>query len=147
MRKLYRSQSNKVIGGLCGGLGESFGVDVTLLRVVTAFTAFFSFGTAVPLYIIACLVIPKEPIFNRYNGGPGMTPPPFQSYSGYGQTTYPGYGGQTTYPGQGTGFKTTTAQPSADPIDEMMKDVEKKALRKEIDDLKAKLAKYEKGDV
>ena len=39
-----------------------------------------------------------------------------------------------------------TPQTSAPNIDEMMRDVEKKALQKEIEELRAKLANYEKGD-
>jgi hypothetical protein len=57
----------------------------------------------------------------------------------------PGY-----YPGAGAPPRSQTAapnpQPAASSIDEMMKDVEKKAMWKEIEELRAKVAKYEKGE-
>ncbi len=56
-RKLYRDPDNKVIGGVCGGLGAYFDVDPVLLRVVFVALLFIGFG---PLaYIILWIVIPK----------------------------------------------------------------------------------------
>jgi phage shock protein C len=124
MRKLYRSRRDSKLFGLCGGLAEMLNIDATLLRLVVVVTAFFSGGTVIPLYIVACLVIPKEPVFD----------------SSFMQPPTPPYVNRNTPPAR-------TAEPSPDPIDEMMKDIEKKAMQKEMDDLKAKLAKYEKGDV
>jgi len=146
MTKLYRSRRDSKLFGLCGGLAENLNVDPTLLRLVVVVTAFFSAGTAVPLYIIAAIVIPKEPVLNippSYppHGGPAAGP-----YGGAGYA-YPGAGmpkaaPQTHYQPQ----QQPPYQQAATGIDEMMKDIEKKAMWKEIEELRAKVAKYEKGD-
>ena len=60
MRKLYRSSRDKVFAGVCGGLGDYFGVDPTLLRLIWAALALFSFGTFLVLYVIAAVIIPYE---------------------------------------------------------------------------------------
>ncbi len=60
MRKLYRSSRDKVFAGVCGGLGDYFGVDPTLLRLIWAALALFSFGTFLILYVIAAVIIPYE---------------------------------------------------------------------------------------
>jgi len=61
MRKLYKSQDNKVLSGVIGGLGEYFNVDPVLLRVlwllIVIFTGFFPGLIA---YIFAALVVPKK---------------------------------------------------------------------------------------
>lgn len=58
--RLYRSRSEKVIAGLCGGLAEHFGIDVTLIRVVMFLLIFFG-GLSLWVYIILWLIIPAEP--------------------------------------------------------------------------------------
>ncbi|WP_433945236.1 PspC domain-containing protein [Paenibacillus sp. SN-8-1] len=61
MNKLYRSRTDSKISGLCGGLAQYFRVDSTLIRLVTVVGAIFSFGTFVAIYLIASLLVPKEP--------------------------------------------------------------------------------------
>ncbi|MNH85369.1 DNA-binding transcriptional activator PspC [compost metagenome] len=61
MNKLYRSRTDRKISGLCGGIAQYFGVDPTIIRLVTVVGAIFSFGTFVPIYVIASLLVPKEP--------------------------------------------------------------------------------------
>ena len=58
-RKLYRNSMNRVIGGVCSGLAEYFGLDIALVRIafVIAFL-FASFGFW--LYIILWIVLPVE---------------------------------------------------------------------------------------
>lgn len=60
-KKLYRSESNKMIAGVCGGIGEYFDVDPTLIRlawaVLSVFTAIFG---GIVLYIIAMIIMPSE---------------------------------------------------------------------------------------
>ncbi len=59
MKKLYRSRSNKIVAGVCGGIGEYFNVDPTLIRL--GFVALsFMFGGGLLVYIIAAIVIPAE---------------------------------------------------------------------------------------
>ncbi|CAM4514807.1 PspC domain-containing protein [Paenibacillus typhae] len=60
MRKLYRSTTDKMFTGLCGGLARYFNLDTTLVRLLVAAAAFFSFGTVLFIYIIASIFIPKE---------------------------------------------------------------------------------------
>lgn len=62
MRKLYRSATDRQLTGLCGGLAQWFGVDPTVVRLIAVVAVFFSFGTVVALYLIASLIVPKEPI-------------------------------------------------------------------------------------
>ena len=59
-KKLYRSRSQIMIGGVCGGLSEYFDVDVTIFRLV--WVLFFFFGGAGFLaYLVAWIIIPQEP--------------------------------------------------------------------------------------
>ncbi|NVS43105.1 PspC domain-containing protein [Listeria monocytogenes] len=59
MKKLYKSSSQKMIAGVCGGLAEYFGIEVTIIRLLWAGVVLF-FGTGILLYIIAAIIIPKE---------------------------------------------------------------------------------------
>lgn len=60
-KRLYRSERNKMIAGVCGGIGEYFNIDPTLIRLAWAIllipTAFFG---GIFLYIIAAIIIPTE---------------------------------------------------------------------------------------
>lgn len=59
-KKLYKSATNKKICGVCGGLGEYFGIDSTLVRL--AWVVFSLCGGAGLLaYIIAAIVMPNDP--------------------------------------------------------------------------------------
>jgi len=60
MNKLYLSQTDKKICGVCGGLAEYFGIDSTIVRLVVVLFVLF-FGTGVLAYFIAALIIPKKP--------------------------------------------------------------------------------------
>jgi phage shock protein C len=58
-KKLYRSSSDKIIAGVCGGLAEYFSVDSTLIRILfVALTLANGFG--ILLYIIMALIVPKD---------------------------------------------------------------------------------------
>ena len=59
--RLYRSATNKIIGGVCGGLGEYFDVDPVLVRVITVLL-FLATGFGILAYIIAWIIIPKMPL-------------------------------------------------------------------------------------
>ena len=59
MKKLYRSNANRVLAGVCGGVGEYFGIDPLLLRL--GFAALFVLGgSGLLAYILAAVIIPKE---------------------------------------------------------------------------------------
>jgi phage shock protein C len=57
-RRLYRSSTNKVIAGICGGLGEHLDVDPTLMRLIVVVGALASFGAVVIFYLIAWIILP-----------------------------------------------------------------------------------------
>ena len=57
--RLYRSETDKVIGGVAGGLGDYFGVDSTLIRLIFVLLTIFG-GSGVLLYFILWLVMPSE---------------------------------------------------------------------------------------
>jgi phage shock protein C len=58
--KLYRSSSDKLIGGVCGGLGEHFKIDPTLVRLAFALLFFFG-GHGLLLYLILWVIMPTTP--------------------------------------------------------------------------------------
>lgn len=59
-KRLYLSNVDKKICGVCGGVGEYFGIDSTVIRVVWAILGLV-YGTGLLAYIIAALVIPRSP--------------------------------------------------------------------------------------
>ena len=60
MKKLYRSRDNKVLAGVCGGIGEYFEIDPVIVRLIwIVLTMIWGFGLF--LYIIAIFLIPLEP--------------------------------------------------------------------------------------
>ena len=61
-RKLYRSNSNKMICGVCGGIAEFFDIDATLIRLAYVLLSVFTVAfPGIIVYIIAALIIPKDP--------------------------------------------------------------------------------------
>ena len=60
-KKLHRSQTQKMIAGVCGGVGEYFDIDVNLVRLL--FVALWLMTALLPMlifYIIAWIVVPVE---------------------------------------------------------------------------------------
>lgn len=60
-KKLYLSSTDKKLMGVCGGIGEFFGIDSTLVRLGYAFLVICA-GTGILLYILCALIIPKKPM-------------------------------------------------------------------------------------
>lgn len=58
MRKLYKSQTDKKLCGVCGGIAEFLDIDSTIVRLIWAVLVFCC-GTGLLAYIIAALVMPK----------------------------------------------------------------------------------------
>ena len=58
-KKLYRSEKDRMIGGVCGGLGEYFGIDPTIVRLLFVFFALAG-GPGLIAYIIFLIVVPDE---------------------------------------------------------------------------------------
>lgn len=60
-RKLYLSDTNKIIGGVCGGIGEYLGIDPTVVRLVWALLSLLSaFIGGTLLYLLAMFIIPRR---------------------------------------------------------------------------------------
>ncbi len=60
IRYLYRSRTNRVISGVCGGMAEYLGIDVTLVRILFVLLAFVN-GIGILLYLLVLLIIPANP--------------------------------------------------------------------------------------
>ena len=58
-KALRRSRTDKMIAGICGGLGKYFGLDSTILRLVFVLLIIFA-GTGLLAYLVMWLVIPYE---------------------------------------------------------------------------------------
>ncbi len=59
-KRLFRSKMDRVLGGVCGGLGKYFNIDPVLVRVLWA-VSFFVGGVGFLAYIIAWIIMPEEP--------------------------------------------------------------------------------------
>ncbi|MGA2330241.1 MAG: PspC domain-containing protein [Syntrophales bacterium] len=68
MKRLYLSSTDKKIGGVCGGIGEYFDRDATLIRIIFIMLVLLSFGFAIPAYFAMWLIIPKRPDTSRDRG-------------------------------------------------------------------------------
>ena len=60
-KMLYRSVEHRMIAGVCGGLGEYFDIDPTLVRLI-AIILFLAGGSGFLAYIIAWVIMPNAPI-------------------------------------------------------------------------------------
>ncbi|MCE7734244.1 MAG: PspC domain-containing protein [Candidatus Heimdallarchaeota archaeon] len=58
-KKLYRSRQNRMIAGVCGGLGEHFDIDPTIVRLV--WIIFLLTGAGFLAYLVAIVLIPESP--------------------------------------------------------------------------------------
>lgn len=58
-RRLFRSETDKMVGGVCGGLAEYFDIDAAVVRLIFALTVLFG-GSGLLLYLILWLVIPSK---------------------------------------------------------------------------------------
>ena len=58
-KKLYRSQSDRKIWGVCGGLAKYFDIDPTIIRVI-AVASIFVTGAGIIAYVIMAIVVPIE---------------------------------------------------------------------------------------
>ena len=59
-KRLYRSRRDVMIAGVCGGIAEYFDVDPTIVRLI-AVVLILGWGSGLLAYLIAVLVIPKNP--------------------------------------------------------------------------------------
>ncbi len=59
-RRLTRSTSNRMIAGVCAGLGDYFGIDPTIIRLLSVLAFFTGFHGIVLVYIIMAIVVPEQ---------------------------------------------------------------------------------------
>ena len=57
--KLVKSRTNKMLTGVCGGIGELLGIDPTIIRLIWAALSLAG-GRGIILYIIAAVIIPED---------------------------------------------------------------------------------------
>jgi phage shock protein C len=63
MKRLYRSKKDAKLAGICGGLGEIFGIDPTLIRLLLVFIAMITAVFPIVItYIIGWMIIPEGPL-------------------------------------------------------------------------------------
>ena len=60
MERLYKSRTDKIFDGVCGGIGQYFNMDPVLVRLLWILLVLFG-GTGVLAYIVAMIIIPREP--------------------------------------------------------------------------------------
>ncbi|MCL2402287.1 MAG: PspC domain-containing protein [Oscillospiraceae bacterium] len=56
-KRLYRSRTNRIIAGVCGGFGEYFNIDPVIIRILAIVIPGFGWFA----YLICALIIPSEP--------------------------------------------------------------------------------------
>jgi phage shock protein C len=68
-KKLYRSKTNKVIAGVCGGIAEYFTIDPTIIRIIFVVLGFTIAPVMILAYIIAIIIVPEGygDSFNSFN--------------------------------------------------------------------------------
>lgn len=60
-KKLYKSNQNKMLDGVRGGIAEYFGIDPTVVRLIWALFSLMG-GCGILAYIIAAIIIPRNPV-------------------------------------------------------------------------------------
>lgn len=58
-KRLYRSEDDRILGGVCGGIAEVYDLDPSLLRLATLFIVLWG-GSGILIYLLAWLIIPTE---------------------------------------------------------------------------------------
>ncbi|MCK4781501.1 PspC domain-containing protein [Candidatus Parcubacteria bacterium] len=62
MKKLYRSEKNRIFAGVIGGIGEYLNIDPAILRITWLLIVVFTgFAPGIFVYIISAFVVPEKP--------------------------------------------------------------------------------------
>lgn len=59
-KRLYKSTTNRVLCGVCGGIGEYFNIDPTIVRLL-CLLLICGWGSGLLIYLIAAVIIPDSP--------------------------------------------------------------------------------------
>jgi phage shock protein PspC (stress-responsive transcriptional regulator) len=94
-KKLYRDEHHKVISGVCAGLADYFGIDVSIVRLVFVLTLILKGGGGL-LYIILWIVLPKKPFSYIPPVDYTVPPTPGSPYQQY-QAANPSYQPTSTF--------------------------------------------------
>lgn len=73
-RRLHRSRTDKRVFGVCGGIANHFDVDPNVVRLAVAALAVLG-GTAIPLYVLAAVILPEESAVTSERALPPMNLP------------------------------------------------------------------------
>jgi phage shock protein C len=65
MGRLYRSESDRMLGGVCGGIAEVYDYDSDLIRLLVVVAALSGVGSPILAYILAWIIIPSESELER----------------------------------------------------------------------------------
>ena len=57
-KRLYRSKTNRIIAGVCGGIGEYFNIDPIIVRIIAVISA--CSGAGLIAYLVCALAVPSE---------------------------------------------------------------------------------------
>lgn len=72
-KKLYRSRSDKMVAGVCGGLGKYLNIDPTLIRLAFVLLL-LGVGSGVLVYLLMAIIVPLEPESGVTIEPPAATP-------------------------------------------------------------------------
>ncbi len=60
-KRLYRSGSDRVLGGVCGGIGKYLNIDPVIIRLLWVVGTLISIGIGIIVYVIAWIIVPRDP--------------------------------------------------------------------------------------
>lgn len=60
-KRLFRSRNDRMISGLCAGLGKYIGMDPTVVRLLFALSTVFLFPAPIIVYLVMMFIVPEEP--------------------------------------------------------------------------------------
>lgn len=63
IKRVYRSRTDRILGGVCGGVGKFFNVDPVWIRILFVLTL-FAMGFGILAYLVCWIIIPLEPLKN-----------------------------------------------------------------------------------
>ncbi len=75
IKRLYRSRDERLFGGVCGGIGEFFGIDPTIVRLTFVLVTLVWPATPL-LYLVLMLLVPEEPFGQSSVSAPAPEPEP-----------------------------------------------------------------------
>jgi len=61
LNKIYRSKDNRILSGVCGGIGEYFNIDPVIVRLLWILATFASVGLGILVYVILIFIFPESP--------------------------------------------------------------------------------------